>query len=202
MIKVLSNPVLVLNANYVPISITTVWKAIKKLFKGRYVVLDEDYQRYGFAEWIDNWSDAADVARLSYAESIRCGEIVFKAPEVVVAVEYKGYPPNKRRVYRKGVYKRDGNTCQYCGKKFASDKLNLDHIVPKSKGGKTTWKNVVLSCIKCNQRKANRTPKEAGMKLLRKPKVPHWASLLSKKGKTPRSWEEFLGKMYWNAPLD
>jgi 5-methylcytosine-specific restriction endonuclease McrA len=101
------------------------------------------------------------------------------------------------------------HNCQYCGKKFDSSELNIDHVKPTSRGGKTTWTNTVLSCIPCNDRKANRTPEEAGMRLLREPHVPsseevrrgYLQRVMSRISYKPPSWEALLGDMYWNVQL-
>ena len=83
-------------------------------------------------------------------------------------------PKKEVKFTRHNIFERDHNTCQYCGKVFDRKDLNLDHVIPRDRGGPTTWENIVCSCIKCNTQKANRTPQEAGMHLIRKPKRPKW----------------------------
>jgi 5-methylcytosine-specific restriction endonuclease McrA len=104
---------------------------------------------------------------------------------------------------RHNVFERDGNTCQYCGVNFSRDSLNLDHIMPRDRGGQTTWENIVCSCIPCNTRKGNRLPHEAGMALIRKPKRPKWRPFvhISVSTNPHDSWKHFLDIAYWNVEL-
>jgi 5-methylcytosine-specific restriction endonuclease McrA len=90
-------------------------------------------------------------------------------PNVIRLRTYRHIPVRLQVVTRKNIYLRDANTCQYCGSKLKSDDLTLDHIIPKSRGGKSSWDNMVACCRVCNSRKDNRTPEEAGMPLLHRP---------------------------------
>lgn len=102
---------------------------------------------------------------------------------------------------RLNVYARDGFRCQFCGDQKASEHLTFDHVVPRSRGGKTTWENIVACCEPCNSAKANRTPGEAGMKLLRDPKKPRYLPSIQVRGMTaasiPAAWRD-----YWGAALE
>lgn len=98
-----------------------------------------------------------------YDEEIHTSSQTFRAPAVIVLTTNVTYRRHKRKFSRKGVYQRDKYTCQYCRKVFASDDLTLDHVIPASRGGRLTWGNTVAACLKCNQRKRDRTPAEAGM---------------------------------------
>lgn len=95
------------------------------------------------------------------------------------------------------------HNCQYCDNKFDSKDLNIDHIIPKSKGGGTTWKNVVCSCFICNSKKRDRTPNQAGMKLKRKPTRPHLSPTMRSKIENVKysSWKNFISEAYWNVEL-
>lgn len=102
---------------------------------------------------------------------------------------------------RQNLYVRDRGVCQYCGAPFEHKELTYDHVVPRSKGGQTEWTNVVTCCTPCNLRKGGRTPEEAGMVLIRKPKAPIWIPLLTKSlgiDETPSSWKDYL---YLNQEL-
>ena len=103
---------------------------------------------------------------------------------------------NSVRFTRRHVYYRDGYRCQYCGKVFSPNKLNLDHVVPRSRGGLTTWENVVTCCINHNRQKGGRMPREAGMKLLRRPRRPSWSPgekiVASFPGPLPAKWFPYL----------
>jgi 5-methylcytosine-specific restriction endonuclease McrA len=110
------------------------------------------------------------------------------------------------RFSRLNIYARDHDTCQYCGRELHRSELNLDHVVPRAQGGKTTWENVVCSCIACNLRKGGRTPDQAGLKLLKKPVRPRWTPLTRGVAKrvTYREWLPFLNltdASYWNVEL-
>jgi 5-methylcytosine-specific restriction endonuclease McrA len=112
-------------------------------------------------------------------------------------------PRKEVRFTRHNIFERDQNTCQYCGKKFDRSELNLDHVIPKDRGGPTTWENIVCSCIACNTKKGNRTPQEAGMRLIRKPKKPRWRPFLQVNISMPypESWKHFIDIAYWNVEL-
>ena len=100
--------------------------------------------------------------------------------------------------------RRDKNTCLYCGRHLPSEQLNLDHVIPRAVGGRTTWENIVCSCIPCNTRKANRLPHEAGLRLIRKPVRPKWRPVISLvlEDEHRERWKDFLDLAYWNVELD
>ena len=104
---------------------------------------------------------------------------------------------------RRNIFARDANQCQYCGKRFVTSELSLDHILPTCRGGGTSWENLVCACVKCNVRKGGRTPYEAGMKLIRKPVRPKSSPILTIKLGNPKyaSWKTFLDNAYWSVDL-
>jgi hypothetical protein len=217
--------VLVLNKNWVPIDILNVYEAISKVFAGRASFLDvETCITYDFEGWVLNWDDAIQTAKVASEKVIGSARYRFLIPEVIVCSEYRGFgykmTNHRPKFSRTNIYRRDKNVCQYCGKKFKTEDLTMDHVFPKANGGQMTWENVVLACVPCNHKKANRTPQQAGMKLIRKPVRPTADDLrrspierlMNKVGnKPPKTWEAFLGKMtfdkamntmYWNVELD
>jgi 5-methylcytosine-specific restriction endonuclease McrA len=104
---------------------------------------------------------------------------------------------------RRNLYRRDGFRCQYCGRKRNTADLSIDHVVPRSRGGRTTWENCVLSCIPCNVRKGNRPAVEAGMALVKAPLRPAWTPyLLVSTAHRRASWAQFVSDQYWNVELD
>ena len=103
---------------------------------------------------------------------------------------------------RRNLFKRDHSTCQYCGCQPGTEELTIDHVLPRSQGGQTTWENCVLACVACNAHKANRTPDQAGMKLRRAPVRPSWKPLYDATGVRIASWSRFLSDAYWNVPLE
>ena len=112
-------------------------------------------------------------------------------------------PRKEVKFTRHNIFQRDKNTCQYCGKKFDTRDLNLDHVVPRQHNGPTTWENIVCSCIPCNTRKSNRTPEQAGMHLIRQPSKPRWHPFMQVRFSLHyhESWRHFLDIAYWNVEL-
>jgi 5-methylcytosine-specific restriction endonuclease McrA len=126
-----------------------------------------------------------------------------RVPEVVLLRAFNEFVLREVRFSRRNIFERDKNTCQYCGQVQERKDLNLDHVVPRDRGGPTTWENIVCSCVACNTRKANRTPQEAGMHLIRKPKRPKWRPFVQIDFDLPchDSWKHFLDIAYWNVEL-
>ena len=139
----LHQPVLVLNASYEPINVCAARRALILILKG--VASAEE--------------DASSHVH-SYNRLVAL-------PSVIRLLEYRRIPQQSRALSRKNILLRDRYTCQYCQKVLNSGELTLDHVIPRSRAGETTWENLVASCNPCNNRKGNRTPEEAGMKLLR-----------------------------------
>jgi 5-methylcytosine-specific restriction endonuclease McrA len=129
-----------------------------------------------------------------YREEVHSQKISFLLPAVIRLVhEFKRY---RRQVSfsKNNVLARDKWTCQYCLKKFHPDKLTLDHVLPKSRGGPTTWENIVACCDECNGKKGSRTPVEARMELKKKPSRPEWISFFNvtlAKCVIPTEWKYF-----------
>ena len=197
----LTSNVLVLNRLYQPVHVTSVRRALILLYRGAAKAVDEQYQTFDFDSW-------ASLSAAMHEEAIRTPSKRLRIPRVILLQAYDHLPRAKVRFSRLNIYARDRSTCQYCGRRPARAELNLDHVVPRAKGGKTSWENVVCSCVGCNLRKGGRTPEEAGMRLLKHPVRPKWTPLFRS---TPRSgpvyqqWLPFLtlsDLAYWNAELD
>ena len=135
----------------------------------------------------------------NYKKEIKSVSDSFKLPAVIVLNRYVKFQFKAVAAHRREIITRDNNTCQYCGKEFPSNKLTLDHLIPKSKGGKNTWENLVTACKKCNQKKGNRTPEESNMPLINRPRKPKY-SILRSVGKNQISelWKNYL----WEWPED
>jgi 5-methylcytosine-specific restriction endonuclease McrA len=115
----------------------------------------------------------------------------FPVPSVIKLCNYIKIPFKSVELSRKNIIKRDNNKCQYCGKKSLG--MTIDHIIPKSRGGDDTWENLITACLRCNNRKGNRTPDEAGMPLLSKPRKPNHITFLRQQiGLLDDSWKPFL----------
>jgi len=194
----LNTSVLVLNRIYQPVHVTSVKRAFSLLYQGIAKAIDDQYKLYEFSDW----------AELSAAEHDSVGTINrrIRIPRVLVLSAYEHLPKGRVRFSRLNIYARDGDTCQYCGRKLARNELNLDHVIPRSQGGKTSWENVVCSCVPCNLRKGGRTPEEAHMTLLKRPLRPRWTPFFrgSARRVTYREWLPFLTlaeASYWNVEL-
>jgi len=196
----LSTSVLVLNRLYQPVHVTSVRRAIILLYRGAARAVDEQYQTFDFESW-------AELAAAVHEESIGTTRKRIKVPRVILLQAYDHLPRARVRFSRLNIYARDRNICQYCGRKPARAELNLDHVVPRSRGGVTSWENVVCSCVPCNLRKGGRTPDEAGMRLLKHPARPRWTPFFRgppKIGAFYRQWLPFLtlaDMAYWNTEL-
>ena len=167
----LHNPVLVLNASYEPINICAARRAIVLVLKG-----------------------LAHPEEMS-PETLHAARRQFQVPSVIRLLEYRRIPHQSRALSRKNILMRDRYTCQYCHRTLSAHELTLDHVLPRSRNGASSWENLVACCNPCNNRKGNRTPDEAGMRLARQPKPfslhtsRHLMRLL---GKSDDSWRKYL----------
>ena len=198
----LNQHVLVLNRLWQAVNICTVRRALTLIFEGQAqaVLSDEDgsFQTFNFSQWRDLSEQAP------HPESIFTVSFRIRIPRVILLVMFDRLPKKEVKFTRHNIFERDHNTCQYCGKVFDRKDLNLDHVIPRDRGGPTTWENIVCSCIPCNTRKSNRTPQEAGMHLVRKPKRPKWRPFVQVSiglNNPHDSWKRFLDLAYWNVEL-
>jgi 5-methylcytosine-specific restriction endonuclease McrA len=159
------------------------------------VVDPEDYQLYG---WLD-WSKLAPRDGELFVATVRSR---IRVPEVVALIRYSGMPTSAVTFSRRNIYKRDRYTCQYCGMQPGSEELTIDHVMPRSQGGMSTWENCVLACVSCNKRKADRTPEQAKMPLKKHPCRPDWKPLYATQHTRIDSWSKFISEAYWNVELD
>jgi len=174
-LDLLHEKVLVLNKYFQAIQITTVQKAICHLVKGTAKVITTDWTTHSFEEWVE----ISKFYENGSHPMIKSPSISILVPDAIYLPYYESLPRTEVVFSRHNLVLRDRYTCQYCGKLLKNPKdRTIDHIVPKSRGGKTVWTNVVLCCKKCNLKKGDRTPEEAGLKLLKKPKAPRWQSLI------------------------
>ena len=201
MIGLLNQQVLVLNRLWQAVNVCTVRRALSLLFEGRAQVVwearDGSFETYSFGQWRDL------SIREPHAESIHTISLRLRIPRVILLLVFDRMPGKEVKFTRNNLFERDRNTCQYCGRVFDRKDLNLDHVVPRDQGGPTTWENIVCSCITCNTRKANHTPMEAGLRLIRKPKKPKWRPFVQLQFGAPlhTSWRHFIDLAYWNVEL-
>jgi 5-methylcytosine-specific restriction endonuclease McrA len=195
----LDGGVLVLNRVYQPVHVTSVRRAFSLLYQGAAKAVDEEFQTFDFESW-------SALAAAAHHDSVGAVGRRIRVPRVIVLLAYERLPRARVRFSRFNIYARDDNTCQYCGQRFPRADLNLDHVVPRSRGGFTTWENVVCSCVGCNLRKGGRTPEEARMQLLRPPGRPRWTPMFRSAARRAlyREWRPFLSLVdaaYWNTEL-
>ncbi len=167
----LHRPVLVLNASYEPINVCAARRALVLVLKG--VAAAEEHSQ----------------------TLVHSARNALRLPSVIRLLEYRRIPHQARSLSRKNILMRDRYTCQYCLSVLPSAELTLDHVIPRSRSGETTWENLVTSCLECNNRKGNRTPEEAGLKLARQPRPfslhtsRHLMRLL---GRSDDQWRKYL----------
>jgi len=156
---------------------------------------------FSMLDWIDFSQSNPPLAAL---ETVHTPTRTLRLPRVILLTYFDKLPCKELKLTRNNVFERDKNTCQYCAKHLPREQLNLDHVIPRDRGGKTTWENIVCSCIKCNTRKANRLPHEANMRLIRKPVRPKWRPVISLVLGTQHRemWKDFLDVAYWNVELE
>src|SRR5436309_11080236 len=167
----LQKPVLVLNASYEPINVCAARRALVLVLKG-----------------VASAEETSPGVFHSARHSLR-------VPSVIRLLEYRRIPHQTRALSRKNILMRDRYTCQYCHRLMASAELTLDHVVPRSRAGETTWENLVACCHPCNNRKGSRTPEEAGMKLARTPRpfsLPSSRHLMRLLAKSDDQWRKYL----------
>ena len=162
--KNIFNMILVLNADFLPINVTSFKKAFKLVYKGKAEVLESDGEVHTYRE-------------------------VFDKPSVIRLTTYVPVPHRKVPMSRDNVFKRDDYTCAYCG---SHRNLTVDHVMPKSRGGGNSWENLITSCFNCNSKKGDRTPSEAGMKLHFNPSKPNAFYFLHRIHKKNEKWQQYI----------
>lgn len=194
----LDRNVLVLNKHWVAVHVCTVRRALTLLCQELARVVTEDFHTHDFRSWRE---------LSAYAEKahpvIHTPNFQLLLPKVIVLSRYGKYPPRTVRLNRRNIFLRDKYTCQYCGAKTDKTELTIDHVLPRSRGGHTVWRNVVLACTDCNVRKGNRLLHECGMRLLKPPRKPNWLATI----KIPPQegdftlWQKFVDTAYWESDL-
>lgn len=193
----LNDATLVLNRSWIAVTTTTVRQAMTLVCRGAARVIQPDTcETHDFRSW-------ADIRVASGEPCIRTVALQIKVPEIIVLTGNDGLPQRTVPFSRRNLYRRDGYRCQYCGKSKSTADLSIDHVIPRSRGGRTTWENCALSCIPCNVRKGSRTLREAGMSLCKQPERPKWTPYIAV-GITQRrdSWTQFVSEKYWELELD
>lgn len=167
----LHEPVLVLNASYEPINICAARRAVVLVLKGVAIAEEEN------------------------GHFLHSARIAMRLPSVIRLLEYRRIPHQTRALSRKNILLRDRNSCQYCGAVLPSCELTLDHVVPRSRGGISTWENLVACCHVCNRRKGNQLLSETQMKLLREPRpfsLHTSRHIMRMIGRSDNKWRKYL----------
>ena len=205
----LESSVLVLNKFFAAVHIVNAKKAFAMLCKESAEVVsidDGQYNSYDFTSWVDVsvFKAECELPNEDRYESIKTFSLEVRVPKIIRLVVYDKLPKATVKFNRKNIFARDKNRCQYCGKKVPTSELSLDHVIPRTQGGTSNWKNIVCACTNCNKHKGGRRPEEAGMKLICKPVKPNHCPLIQLKlgSNKYNSWKQFLNNAYWSVPLE
>ncbi len=227
----LSASVLVLNRSYTAVHVVGVRRAFRLLCKDHAEVVlqtGNEWNSYDFESWVQ-LSQSRHLFREEEGDWVHTVRLSIRVPKVIRLLLFDRKPSravkfNRRNIFARDgsgivrlqfasgetsvsstqlVFARDGGRCQYCGRRFPTPELSLDHVVPRSQGGLSTWENVVCACARCNARKGGRLPQEAGMTLVQKPYRPKSSPVVQLKLASPKyqSWKHFVDEAYWSVPL-
>ena len=199
--RALSSSVLVLNRHYMAVRVVNARRAFVLLYREAAEVIDIEegqFSNYDFDSWCELSQLRLD-EKQGHEDWVRAVSFEIQVPRIVRLIRFGRQHVSSLRLNRRNLLARDGHCCQYCGQTLPASQLSLDHVVPRSRGGPTTWENVVASCVRCNTKKGSRTPQEARMELTRKPGKPKHNPMLAMKLGNPKyeSWKTFLPKGNW-----
>ena len=195
--------VLVLNKNYMAIRIIGARRAFSLLC--RHLAEVVSYEEGSYANYdFQSWCEVSELKRNFEPDNydwVSTVNIYVAVPRIIRLLFYDRLPRSEVKFNRRNIFARDKNRCQYCGKKQPISELSLDHVVPRSRGGETTWENVVCACLPCNVKKGGHTPYEARMKLVRTPVRPKRNPLLLMKLSNSKyeSWRTWLNGVHWDV---
>ena len=197
--------VLVLNRLYMAIRVVSARRAFNLLVKNLAEVVSVEnntYLSYDIASWLEVSQLKAQFEREQH-DFVRTVRFEIAVPRIIRLLGYDRLPKQDVKLNRRNIYARDHAMCQYCGKKFSTQELSLDHVIPRSHGGKTTWDNLVCACVYCNARKGGRTPHQAHMHLLKAPMKPKRNPVINLRLGSDKyaSWKHFLDHAYWSVEL-
>ncbi len=201
----LSSSVLLLNRLYMAVRVISARRAMSLVYQDTAEVVsveDGKFLSYDFDDWVEV-SEAKAAFEREEHDWIRTVRFQIAVPRIIRLLVFDKFPRVTVKLNRRNIFARDHNRCQYCGRRFATSELSLDHVIPRSRGGTTSWENMVCACMQCNVRKGGRVPKQAGMKLIVPPRRPHRSPVLTFKLSDSKyaSWKQFLDYAYWNVEL-
>ena len=186
--------VLVLNRLWQAVNIVGVQRCFSLLLQDHAQVIntrDSSFEMMDSAQWLGLSATDEPKDGEAFIQTVR---MRIRIPKVLLLREYSHLPGQEVKFTRDNLFERDNYRCQYCGDTFEAHQLNMDHVIPRDRGGRTSWENIVTSCIQCNSLKANRLPHQANMHLIRKPERPRWRPFISSLlGQDYDSeWEHFI----------
>jgi len=197
--------VLVLNKHYMAIRIVGARRAFSLLFRqlAEVVSFEENrYSNYDFRSWCEVSQFKRNFEPDGY-DWVSTVNFYIAVPRIIRLLFYDRLPRSEVKFNRRNIFARDKNRCQYCGKRYPTTELSLDHVIPRSIGGKSAWENIVCSCTQCNVKKGGKTPQQANMTLIQKPIKPKRNPLVHVHLGHQRyhSWKQFLDHAYWSVEL-
>ena len=197
--------VLVLNKHYMAVRIVGARRAFSLLFRRLAEVVSLEEGRYSNYDF-QSWCEVSQFRRQFEPDGhdwVSTVNFYIAVPRIIRLLFYDRLPQNDVKFNRRNIFARDKNRCQYCGKRYPTNELSLDHVIPRSMGGKSVWENIVCACTDCNVKKGGRTPKEARLTLVQKPAKPRHNPLVHiHLGQSRyRSWQQFLDHAYWSVEL-
>ena len=194
--SVLHEPTLVLNKHWAPVRVCTVRRALTLVFKDMARIFEPGQPSlHDFESW-------TDLAVAIGEPCIQAVSLRIRIPEVIVLHRSDRYTKPRVVFSRRNLFRRDRNTCQYCRKRFPTEDLSIDHVVPRALGGHSSWTNCVVACLVCNSRKGSRSLEASRMQILRMPKEPPpQMAFTLHVAKRKKSWEQFVSDAYWDVEL-
>lgn len=202
--------VLVLNKFYQAIRVINVRRAFSLLCRELAEVVHIETDEKGASRWLnlnfESWQELSQIKadfepdEYDWIHTVR---FQIAVPRIIRLLGYEKLPRQDVKFNRRNIYARDSSRCQYCGRRFPTTELSLDHVIPRTQGGKTTWDNIVCCCVKCNVKKGGRTPDQAVMTLITKPVKPRRSPVINIRLADERywSWKQFLDTAYWTVEL-
>lgn len=189
---VLTQDTLVLNRSWMAIATTPVRHALSLLFTGSAQAIEPaTFEVHDFDSW-------TSLPVSDGAPSISTVRMELRVPEVIVLVRFSGVPKQHLPFTRRNLMRRDGAMCQYCGRYPGQAELSIDHVIPRARGGETSWENCVLACVQCNRRKGSKLPEQVNMKLRVRPRAPQWSPIFEVAGAQKReAWRRFVADKHF-----
>ncbi len=204
----LNSHVLVLNRLWLAIRVIDARRAFSLMFRNLAEAIrvdDGSYVGHNFDSWseLSEAKDQFDGIDGQAYDWVRTVRMEIAVPRIIRLLGYDRLPKQEVKLNRRNIFARDRNLCQYCGRKFSTQELSLDHVNPRSQGGESSWTNLVCCCVRCNTRKGGRTPIQANMKLIRQPVKPHRNPVVALRVGNDRyaSWRQFVDQAYWSVEL-